>query len=140
MDERYGQYCLASPFFYDLRPGQDFSIAHRQLPEGWRQERQGDRAICVRPDPGTPRHGWKVHASARLDNAEDIITRVWDYRVPCDLSFEFVSSRLGIVVRNGKYAPRGASGKSVTIYPRDEAACGRILADLDTARGGAPGP
>jgi class III lanthionine synthetase len=140
VDKRYEQYCLASPFFYDLPPGQDFAIACRQLPEGWRQERQGDWAVCVPPDPRTPRQGWKIHASACLDNSEDIITRVWEYCVPRDISFKFVSSRLGVLVRNGKYAPRGASGKIVTIYPRDEVACERILADLDADLGGAPGP
>jgi tRNA A-37 threonylcarbamoyl transferase component Bud32 len=43
-------------------------------------------------------------------------------------------------MRNAKYAPRSASGKFITIYPRDEAACERILAELDSLIGGAPGP
>jgi len=43
-------------------------------------------------------------------------------------------------VRNGKYAPRGSSGKIVTIYPADETACERILADLSQVLDGEPGP
>ena len=43
-------------------------------------------------------------------------------------------------MRNAKYAPRGGSGKVVTIYPQDEAACERILAELDAILDGAPGP
>jgi predicted Ser/Thr protein kinase len=43
-------------------------------------------------------------------------------------------------MRNAKYAPRGSSGKVVTIYPPDEAACERILAELDAILDGAPGP
>src|SRR6266566_1312953 len=43
-------------------------------------------------------------------------------------------------MRNAKYAPRGASGKVVTVYPTDEAACERILAELDAMLDGAPGP
>jgi hypothetical protein len=43
-------------------------------------------------------------------------------------------------VRNGKYAPRGSSGKIVTIYPADEVACERILADLGQLLDGEPGP
>jgi hypothetical protein len=40
-----------------------------------------------------------------------------------------------------KYAPRGASGKIVTIYPRDETACEQILAEQVLAElGGMPGP
>src|SRR5260370_33084751 len=41
---------------------------------------------------------------------------------------------------NAKYAPRGSSGKAVTIYPSDEGACERILAELDERLDGAPGP
>jgi hypothetical protein len=140
VDKRYEQYCLASPLFYDSPPAQDFAIADRPLPEGWRQERQGDWVICVPPEPLTPQQGWKIHSSATLENADDIITRIWEYCVPRDISFKFVSGRLGVLVRNAKYAPRGASGKAVTIYPRDEAACERILADLDAELGGTPGP
>ncbi len=43
-------------------------------------------------------------------------------------------------MRNAKYAPRGSSGKVITIYPRDEAACERMLAELDATLDGAPGP
>jgi class III lanthionine synthetase len=43
-------------------------------------------------------------------------------------------------MRNAKYAPRGSSGKVITIYPVDEAACERILAELDAMLDGAPGP
>jgi hypothetical protein len=140
VDKRYEQYCLASRFFYDMPPGQDFAIAGRPLPEGWRRERRGDWMICVPPDPQTPLQGWKIHASGCLDNTEEIITRVWEYCVPRGIFFKFVSSRLGVLVRNGKYAPRGASGKIVTIYPRDEADCERILAELDAVLDRAPGP
>jgi tRNA A-37 threonylcarbamoyl transferase component Bud32 len=140
VDKRYEPYCLGSPFFYDLPPGQDFAIADRPLPADWRRDRQGDWMVCVPPEPGTPLQGWKIHASACLDNSEDIIKRVWEYCVPRDISFKFVSSRLGVLVRNGKYASRGASGKIVTIYPKDDAACERILAELDAKLSGAPGP
>jgi tRNA A-37 threonylcarbamoyl transferase component Bud32 len=140
VDKRYEQYCLASPYFYDLPPGQDFAIASHSLPEGWRRDRQGDWLICVPPEPRTPQQGWKIHASACLDNSEEIIRQVWEYCVPRSISFKFVSGRLGVLVRNGKYAPRGASGKIVTIYPRDEAACERILAELDATLNQAPGP
>ena len=96
MDKRYEQYCPASPF-YGLPPGQDLAIANRALPE--------------------------IHPSGRLDNSADIITRARECRVPRDISFKFVSSPLDALVRNAKYAPRGANGKNVTIYPLDKTDC-----------------
>jgi predicted Ser/Thr protein kinase len=134
VDKRYEQYCLASPFFYDMPPGQDFAIASHPLPSGWRQERQADWVINIPPTKAkAPQQGWKIHASGCLDNSEDIITKVWEYCVPRDIFFKFAKSQLSVFIRNSKYAPRGSSGKIVTIYPENDAACERILAELDTA-------
>jgi hypothetical protein len=91
MDKRHEKYCLASPFFRDLPPGQYFAIASRALPGGWRGERQGDWMVCAPPEPRTPLPGWKVRTSDCLDNSEEIITRVC---VPRDISFTFVSGGL----------------------------------------------
>ncbi len=51
-----------------------------------------------------------------------------------------MGSRLAVLMRNAKYASRSASGKAVTIYPADEAACERILRELDAELAGEPGP
>lgn len=143
MDKRYEQYCLASPVFYDA-PGRaavtDFDIAERPLPDRWTRARSGDWLISIPPGAKLPAQGWKIHASACLANSERIITAVWDYCVPRDISFKFVSGRLGVFARNGKYAPRGSSGKIVTIYPRDEADCAAILAELDRRLDNEDGP
>jgi class III lanthionine synthetase len=143
VDKRYEQYCVASPVFYDSphsMPEQAFPICTRPLPEGWSRSRNRDWVISVPPGRQLPAQGWKIHASACLDNCEETVTRVWEYCVPRDIPFKFVASRLGVLIRNGKYAPRGSSGKIVTIYPDGEAACERILAELDKALGGAAGP
>jgi predicted Ser/Thr protein kinase len=47
---------------------------------------------------------------------------------------------LAVLICNAKYAPRGSSGKVITIYPSDETALERILSDLDEQLDGAPGP
>ena len=65
---------------------------------------------------------------------------MWDYCVPREVSFKFVGSRMAVLMRNAKYASRSASGKAVTIYPADEAACKRILYDLDIELSGSQGP
>ena len=145
MDKQYEQYCLASPYFYDF-PYRDhateegFPISRQSLPSGWRRERLGDWLINIPPGPPIPPQGWKIHVSGCLDNADEIVTAVWQYCVPREISFKFLPGRLAVLMRNAKYAPRGSSGKVVTIYPQDEAACEAILAELDAILDGAPGP
>jgi Protein kinase domain len=149
VDRQYEQYCVADPFFYDFPHGdrgmgrelaRPYPISARPLPAGWRRAQFGDWLINVPPDTEIPRQGWKIHVSACLDNAEQTLIQVWRYCVPRTVSFKFLPSRLAVLMRNAKYAPRAGSGKVVTIYPADEAACELILSELDQVLGGAPGP
>lgn len=145
MDKRYEQFCLTNPLFYDSPyhhndSQQGFTISERPLPAGWRRARQGDWVVSIPPGQPIPAQGWKIHVSACLDNAGEILTQVWDYCVPRSVSFKFMTSPLALLMRNAKYAPRASSGKAVTIYPPDEASCALILSELDAVLGGAPGP
>lgn len=116
------------------------TAATRRLPDGWRQASQSDWLINIPPGGQIPPQGWKIHVSACLGNAEEILGRVWEYCVPRSITFKFLRGQLAIFVRNAKYASRGSSGKFITIYPVDEQACERILADLDGLLDGMPGP
>lgn len=144
MDKQYEQYCLVDPIFYDSLRGHDsrtiFPISSRPLPNGWSRACQGDWLINIPPGAPIPAQGWKIHVSTCLDNSDEVITQVWQYCVPRGVSFKFLGSRLAVHMRNAKYASRSASGKAVTIYPADEAACERILRELDAVLAGAPGP
>ena len=145
MDKRYELFCLADPLFYDSpnRSGaadRCFAAATRPLPAGWAQTRLGEWQVQMPPGDPLPAQGWKIHVSACTENAERVLGRLFDYCVPRQLSFKFLRSPLALHLRNAKYAPRGASGKLVTIYPADEAACERILAELNDLVGGEPGP
>jgi tRNA A-37 threonylcarbamoyl transferase component Bud32 len=144
VDKQYEQYCLADPIFYDSSRQSDpltlFPISGRPLPNGWSRVCQGEWLINIPPGPPPPGQGWKIHVSTCLDNSDEVITQVWQYCVPRGVSFKFLGSRLAVLMRNAKYASRSASGKTVTIYPADEAACERILRELDAELAGAPGP
>jgi hypothetical protein len=144
VDKEYEQYCLADPIFYDSPRQHDprtlFPISRRPLPDGWTRACHGDWIINIPPGAPTPAQGWKIHISTCLDNSAEVITRVWQYCVPRGVSFKFLGSRLAVLMRNAKYASRSASGKAVTIYPVDEAACERILRELDAELAGMPGP
>ncbi|MFJ5799560.1 class III lanthionine synthetase LanKC [Streptomyces decoyicus] len=147
MDKRYENYCMADPVFFEA-PGRsgsgasdtDFEVSGRPVPDSWRQHR-GDMWLELHP---TGEHmvdqGWKVHASGTVDNAERIIETVWEFCVPRRYGFKFLASRHAFLGQNGKYAPRGASGKLVTVYPRDERELTDILTGLAPLLEGEPGP
>lgn len=145
MDSRYEAFCMASPLFYEaLRSvgtaGASFATAERELPAGWRREEQDDWLVFLPEDLDVPLQGWKIHISACLDNADRILDTVWGYCVQQGVEFKFLRSSPALWLRSSKYAPRGYSGKLVTIYPRDEAACERVLEELGELLRGEPGP
>ncbi|MDJ1133006.1 class III lanthionine synthetase LanKC [Streptomyces iconiensis] len=153
MDKRYEIFCLADRYFYesperlsvtrsDGSAGErdDFAVARRPLPEGWRETRSGDW-LELRPVAGEfPLQGWKIHASACLGNANTVAAAVWDHCVPRGIPFKFVPERTLLYLRNAKYAGRGTSGKFATLYPADEAQLESVLNELGTALTGEPGP
>ncbi|NJC84664.1 class III lanthionine synthetase LanKC [Planosporangium mesophilum] len=145
MNERYEAFCMASPLFYDTLHAQKtadgwFPTADRPLPGGWRRVEQDDWLVFAPPELDLPMQGWKIHVSACLDNAERVLDAVWDYCVPRGIEFKFLRSEAALWLRSSKYAPRGYSGKLVTIYPRDDAACETMLRELGAVLDGEPGP
>ncbi|MFC6016879.1 class III lanthionine synthetase LanKC [Plantactinospora solaniradicis] len=144
MDERYDAYCAVDPLFYDSLTNVSavstgFAAADRPLPTGWEREPNDDWLIYGPEGGKLPQQGWKIHISACLDNAERVLETVWDYCVPRGISFKFLRGPRMLLMRNSKYAPRGSSGKFVTIYPRDEAelelACKELADRLDGEAG-----
>ncbi|MEU4832448.1 class III lanthionine synthetase LanKC [Streptosporangium sp. NPDC023615] len=145
MDDQYELYCLADPLFYDTLDGHrgehpDFALANREVPEGW-QHQATDTWMHYAPLNGrTPFQGWKIHVSARVEDAERAMEAVWEYCVPRGIAFKFLRSLPVMTMLNSKAAPRGASGKLVTIYPVDEAQLELTLKELDELLRGVEGP
>ncbi|MGN9768506.1 class III lanthionine synthetase LanKC [Micromonospora sp. SD12] len=144
MDERYDSYCAADRLFYDSLGSAveqpTFAAAQRPVPDGWRSEPLDDWLIYA-PDGGTlPQQGWKIHVSATLGNAERVLDTIWDYCVPRGLSFKFLRGPRTLLLRNSKYASRAASGKFVTVYPRDDAELELVCKELDELLADEPGP
>ena len=146
MDQDYQPFCMADPSFYDAMhseqtAGASFATAARPLPPGWGLHEQDDWFVV---DPAVrqaiPLQGWKIHASATVDNADRVLDAVWDYCVPRGISFKFLRSTTALTARVSKYAPRGYSGKLVTVYPVDDAACETILTELGELLDGEASP
>ncbi|GIE94482.1 class III lanthionine synthetase LanKC [Paractinoplanes rishiriensis] len=144
MDERYDTYCAVDPLFYDSltntkAPAVAF-LAGRELPAGWERAAKDDWLICAPDGDSLPAQGWKVHVSARLDNAERVLGVVWDYCLGHRIAFKYLRAPQMLLMRNAKYAARGASGKFITVYPHDDAELERICAELSELLDGEIGP
>ncbi|MET9828165.1 class III lanthionine synthetase LanKC [Streptomyces sp. NPDC006385] len=144
MDKRYEVYCLTHPRFYDTpthgRTRGRFRQTSRPAPASWTREELGDWVVWRPVGAAFPPQGWKIHVSACLDNAQEVLDAVWDHCVPRRIAFKFLPDKETLFLANAKYAHRGSSGKFVTVYPVDEAQCERVLTELGTALDGRQGP
>jgi serine/threonine protein kinase len=146
MEQDYQPFCMADPSFYDAMhsegtAGESFATANRDLPDGWKLYEQDDWFVINPPvRPNLPMQGWKIHASATMDNADRVLDTVWDYCVARGIAFKFLRSSSALLARVSKYAPRGYAGKLVTIYPENDEACERILTELGERLDGEPSP
>ncbi len=145
MDQGYEMYCLTDPVFYDTftlnnADGHDFELAKGPVPEGWRRSEFGPWLVYIPEKVVLPAQGWKIHASACLDNAAEILAVTWTYCVANDIAFKFIRSQERFFLRNVKYANRESSGKFVTIYPADEAQLQIVLTELGDLLDGQAGP
>jgi len=62
-------------------------------------------------------HGWKIHISANLENAEDILSVVAAALIERSTQFKFANDPDTLRLLTSKRWSRGASGKFITIYP-----------------------
>jgi serine/threonine protein kinase len=144
MDERYDAYCAVDPLFYDALSNTTARtpqyLADRPLPEGWEREPKDDWMVYGPVGGSLPQQGWKIHVSATLDNAEQVLHRVMDYCQPRGIPFKHLRGPRMLLMRNSKYARRGGSGKFVTVYPRDDAELELTAKELADLLDGQPGP
>lgn len=107
---------------------------------GWELRHGSDWTYVSRIGRDLPPQGWKVHVSATLGNAQEILDRCSAVLFELDVEFKFVPSRDLLFQRNAKYADRSSSGKFLTVYPADDEALEQAVNRLDAAVGGMRGP
>ncbi|PRX44563.1 protein kinase-like protein [Prauserella shujinwangii] len=145
MDLRYEAYCFADPLFFDEQretrtPEEDFSTLLPLPGTGWVQKDLGVWRMLAPDAVALPGQGWKIHVSSGLDNAERILSRVYEYCVHNAVAFKHLRTKSILLARNSKYASRAASGKLITIYPADDDRFASILEELSGKLDGEPGP
>ncbi|WP_078971114.1 class III lanthionine synthetase LanKC [Streptomyces chattanoogensis] len=146
VDPKYGPYIVADSNWYEPLERCDdaasqFSLANRELPVEWKRGQYGVWEVLA-PIGGQqlPEQGWKIHITATPDTAEEVIEQTWAVCRRLNLPWKFLRSRRIATVLNSKYANRAASGKVVTVYPRDAEELHTALTELDAVLGGRPGP
>jgi hypothetical protein len=147
MDLLYASFCLADSVFYDSpsRVAPEHTdlagsfMADREAPAGWVVEQTDSWTYLTPVGVGMPAQGWKIHVSATTGSAAVVLDAVWRYCVPRRIAFKFLPDRVTLLLRNGKYADRGGSGKFITIYP-PAAELEQLLTELGAELDGQPGP
>jgi tRNA A-37 threonylcarbamoyl transferase component Bud32 len=146
MDTRYQLFSLADDAWYEPLALVDdrasrFPLATGEVPAGWRRE-EDDVWVGFTPSgyDDMPAQGWKVHLSATPAGAAETIRVAWDICHELGIPWKFLRSRFLVTATGSKYASRAASGKVVTVYPRDEAELEKAVHRLDEALAGSEGP
>ncbi|TJZ57391.1 serine/threonine protein kinase [Streptomyces piniterrae] len=145
MKMRHQQFSLIDPVFYEtpygVRPGDtSFAVGTLTPPDGW-QRHEGEAWLHLAPkDRQLPDQGWKIHVSARPENAERVLRKVWQHCTRHRLAFKFLRTPRLHLLQNSKYADRSSSGKLATLYPCDEQELEATLNGLAAELGEEPGP
>jgi serine/threonine protein kinase len=139
-------YLYGSPEYYEPierydATGSDYlKLVQRILPPDWKTGRNGVWYQASPPGATIPPQGWKIHISATPGNAPPILTTVTRMLVRENVSFKFSADTNMLLLQNSKRWARGGAGKFITVYPRSEAECGRLLEALHQALVGYRGP
>ncbi|MEV4139410.1 class IV lanthionine synthetase LanL [Dactylosporangium sp. NPDC049742] len=92
--------------------------------------------------PGRPERvqGWKLHVSATVWSAPEVLRRCLDLIAATATSFKFASTASDVQRLNDFQCPRGQSGKFITVYPLERATLTELAERLHEATAGLPGP
>jgi tRNA A-37 threonylcarbamoyl transferase component Bud32 len=94
----------------------------------------------LRPGEPGPQQGWKLHLSATVDNAEEMLARVLPILRNGQIPFKVAASRARLAALNDGSGGMTQVGKFMTIYPRDDAQAVLCATALDEATRGLAGP
>lgn len=145
MDMRYLDYLGPGTNYYEKNTREEealnFKIEKEQLDwSAWVEEFDEHWAYQTYKDARLPIQGWKIHITANLKEAQQILDIVATHLLEKKISFKYVKNYWQLYLKNSKYGDRSSSGKFMTIYPPDEATFLILLEELsdclkDTPKG-----
>jgi hypothetical protein len=120
-------------------------IAHK-LRQRWRR-RVTNLSACDRlwrysrrPRPDDPSQGWKIHLSATLLSANEVLSRVWPVLVRHDAYFKVAAHFDSLTQLNAGLTDFSQVGKFLTVYPRSTDEAVNLARELHAATRGLSGP
>ena len=105
----------------------------------WRVSRQGAWTYAM-PEVQPRDQGWKLHLSATLASANEVLRRAVPVLIEAKAPFKVASTAADLASLNSNHCPRPSSGKFITVYPSDDDQAVALMASLDRATAGLPGP
>ena len=134
-NDRYFEVLDALSLVADFAP-----LIRGLLPDNWLLVRGGLWYHAMPPDHALPICGFKIHLTAKLDDADRILSMAIPICVSEGTGFKAVCASNLLALVNAKSFPRAAAHKFLTIYPRTIDQCRRLASALDSATSGAEGP
>ena len=105
----------------------------------WRVSRRGAWTYAT-PEVPARDQGWKLHVSATLASADEVLRRAVPVLIDAGAPFKVASTAAELASLNSNHCPRPSSGKFITVYPRDDDQAVALMASLDRATAGLAGP
>lgn len=106
--------------------------ANRPVDTSRTHVRVGGRAL--------PAQGWKLHVSAEVPSAGEVLRRALPVLLERNVAFKVLSSVARLGAMNDGRGGLGQVGKFITVYPRDEEEAVSVAVALDAATRGLGGP
>lgn len=142
MDNRYLVYATTKGKFYNPPGDKTKKTAYKRpkLRKGWSTEIDEychwRYYICHKNE--LPEQGWKIHVTAPLYAAQHILDICAPILMDNDMDFKYVDNEWELFMKNSKYGDRGATGKFITVYPKNIEEFEQMIYVLDEALKGTP--
>jgi hypothetical protein len=117
-------------------------VVSGSLPHGWSVKAAGGGPWVGARVRGVriPRAGWKLHVSATVRSAPEVLRRALPVVVAERVAFKVVVSSSALAALNEGEGGVGQSGKFLTVYPVDDEQAVRVASALEAATRGLAGP
>jgi hypothetical protein len=106
----------------------------------WRMRSEGVWTYLTPADAERYGQGWKLHVSATMLSAEQVLRACLPALLAGRSAFKFAPSTKAVIDLNTRHTPRGNSGKFLTVYPAGDDEAVRLAEELDRATDGMAGP
>lgn len=143
MTVQHEDYCRPGSVFFETGadPGEaEFALLAPVPGRDWLAVSEGPWRNLHPIGRELPEQGWKVHVAATPGNAREVLAETYAWCVDAGMTFKHLRSPREVLRANAKYAPRGSSGKFLTLYPIGEEQLRAVLSGLGERLRGVAGP